>query len=457
LLEKLGEGGFGQVWKARDDNGFEVALKFLRLDVRTGAAEQRALEVMKNVRHPHVLPMFRSWQVGHWLVLALELGGKTLYHRLAEVEAAGQVGIPLPELLEYLAETAKGLDYLHELNIQHRDVKPHNLLLVGGAVKVADFGLAKLLEHSLASNSGSMTPAYAAPEQIQGVMSPHADQYSLAVSYCQLRGGRLPFVGETPQVLYGHLQGKPDLTMLPETERPAVARALAKGPDERWPSCRHFVDALTRAAPSLPPRAVPSTLRTHHALPRRPGRRRAWTVAGGALVVLAAAAALLARDRVREGDAGTGVVRSVADSHRGKDRADPAGGVTPPGPPALPAALHIEVPDPVVLRAGTTTTRTIRIRRENWPDRAEVVPGGLPAGVRVSPAILAAGEERVRLTLTAEPTAPAARCEVVVTARSGAVEGRQRFRLTVLAAEAPAAAPPTRNLPAGDSPTLRGP
>ncbi len=259
LLAKLGEGGFGQVWKARDDNGFEVALKFLRLDVRTGAAEQRALEVMKNVRHPHVLPMFRSWQVGNCLVLALELGDKTLYQRLADAEEDGHVGIPRPELLEYFLEAAKGLDYLHTLNIQHRDVKPQNLLLVGGSVKVADFGLAKLLEHSAASNSGSMTPAYAAPEQIQGRVSPHSDQYSLAVSYCQLRGGRLPFEGGMHQILFGHIQGQPDLSMVPEPERPAVARALAKKPEGRWASCREFADALARAGASVPSRDVTPT------------------------------------------------------------------------------------------------------------------------------------------------------------------------------------------------------
>src|SRR5262249_29703223 len=151
------EGGFGQVWMARDDAGFDVALKFLRLDARTIVAEQRALELMRNVRHAHVLPMFHSWRVGNWLILALELADKTLYQRLAEVENEGETGIPQQELLEYLLESAKGLDYLHSLNIQHRDVKPQNLLLVGGSVKVGDFGLAKLLDQSQTHNSGAMT------------------------------------------------------------------------------------------------------------------------------------------------------------------------------------------------------------------------------------------------------------------------------------------------------------
>jgi serine/threonine protein kinase len=135
LLAPLGRGGCGEVWKARDDGGFEVALKFVplflehrpfqaeqrsRLTSRLrilitelldprGSAELRGLKVMKNVRHPHVLPMFRSWRVGDWLVLALELGEKTLYHRLGEARTDGHVGIPHGELHEYMREAAKGL------------------------------------------------------------------------------------------------------------------------------------------------------------------------------------------------------------------------------------------------------------------------------------------------------------------------------------------------------------
>jgi formylglycine-generating enzyme required for sulfatase activity len=257
LIVKLGEGGFGQVWRARDDSGFEVALKFLRIDGRAGAAESRALDIMKNVRHAHLLPMFREWRVSNWLVLAFELAEKTLHQRLGEAKTAGQVGIPRTELLEYLRDAARALDYLHSLNIQHRDIKPQNILLVGGTVKVADYGLAKLLEHSQASNSGSMTASYAAPEFLEHRTSEHSDQYSLAISYCELRGGKLPFRGNLQQVLVGHLQGEPDLSMLPEAERPPIARALSKKPEDRWPSCREFVRALIRAV-SRAPRSNPT-------------------------------------------------------------------------------------------------------------------------------------------------------------------------------------------------------
>ncbi len=453
LVAKLGEGGFGQVWKARDDNGFEVALKFLRLDIRTGAAEQRALEVMKNVRHPHVLPMFRSWQVGNWLVMALELGDKTLYQRLAEAEKGGHVGIPRPELLEYLLEAAKGLDYLHTLNIQHRDVKPQNLLLVGGSVKVADFGLAKLLEHSAASNSGSMTPAYAAPEQIQGQLSPHSDQYSLAVSYCQLRGGRLPFEGGAHQILFGHIQGKPDLTMLPEPERPAVARALAKGPGERWPSCRTFAEALARgtaaATPAVPTPATRTAADVTPTLPTPPyprRRLRRYAVAG-ALALLAAVAVvafILRGADPSTGTVGAGFPRPGQPPATGtpptgerakvaKAEADPK----PPGPKAGPekkpepaAALHLEPLAPVTLQVGGEASLTVKVRRENCPGRIGLALD-LPAGMKASPAFLEAGADSARLTLTADSAAKVGQYRVTLTAKADGLTDQRPFDLTL--------------------------
>jgi formylglycine-generating enzyme required for sulfatase activity len=340
LVEKLGEGGFGQVWKARDEGGFEVALKFLRLDGRAGATELRALEVMKNVRHAHVLPMFRSWQVGGWLVLALELGEKTLYQRLAEAEKQGHAGIPRRELLEYMLEAAKGLDYLHTLNIQHRDVKPQNLLLVGGTVKVGDFGLAKLLEQSLASNSGSMTVAYAAPEQFQGLVSPQTDQYSLAVSYCRLCGAGLPFRGTQHELMLGRLQGKPDLSGLAEAERPAVARALSRRPEQRWPSCRAFVEALAAGNPAPTEEEVTPPLQATTPYAKR--RPRRYVVAGVAL--LAALAVGIAGDIIAHWDQGpppdtiltrTGAVAPAAGEAAGTGKRLEAVPGVQPKPPAL--------------------------------------------------------------------------------------------------------------------------
>jgi serine/threonine-protein kinase len=240
LVRRLGQGGFGEVWQAKGPGGFDVALKFIRLDAPAGPVELRALELVKGIRHAHLLSMFGAWQQDGFLILAMELADGTLRDRLQKAQAEGLPGIPPGELLEYMGEAAKGLDYLNErhhpaestepVGIQHKDVKPENLLLVGGTVKVADFGLARFLEHTVTSASGGMTPAYAAPEFFGGQVTRWSDQYSLGVTYCGLRGGRLPFTGDLAKVMAGHLGGPPDLSMLPEGERPAVARALSKQP-----------------------------------------------------------------------------------------------------------------------------------------------------------------------------------------------------------------------------------
>jgi serine/threonine protein kinase len=90
-----------------------------------------------------------------------------------------------------------------------------------------------------------MTPHYAAPEFFDGRTTDSSDQYSLAVTYCKLRGGKLPFDGSPHEVMKGHLYQDPDLSMLPEDERTVVGRALAKDPRSRWPTCHDFVTELS--------------------------------------------------------------------------------------------------------------------------------------------------------------------------------------------------------------------
>lgn len=268
LVRKLGKGGFGEVWEAKGPGGFSVALKFVHLQGHAAALEVRSLDLMKSLRHPNLLGLFGAWERQGYLIMAMELAEGTLQDRLKQAIASGLPGVPIGELLEVFYEAAKGIDFLNEprhslgdgsapIGIQHRDIKPQNILLLGGSAKVADFGLAKLLESTVCASSGSMSPAYSAPEFSQGKTTRWSDQYSLAVSYCQLRGNRLPFSGTLAQVLAGHLSLPPDLSMIPqEPERQVVARALSKVPDKRWPSCRHFVEALLDSYARLAPAAA---------------------------------------------------------------------------------------------------------------------------------------------------------------------------------------------------------
>jgi hypothetical protein len=326
LVRQRGRGGFGEVWEAVGPGGFPVALKFVNLGGKVGESELRALDVIKGIRHAHLLSTFGAWQVADRLIIAVELADGTLLDRLEESVAQGRQGIPGPELLEYMREAAKGLDYLNEsrhcwdgqerAGIQHRDIKPQNMLLVGGTVKVGDFGLARVLEGTLASHSGGLTPAYAAPEFFEQRATPWSDQYSLAVTYCHLRGGRLPFAGSPAALMAGHLTREPDLSMLPREERAVVARALAKDPQKRWPNCQEFVKALgtlpglsetaasgpTQVLQAIPVQAravAPSTGRElgrptgrwqRAADPPRPGRKLACVLVPALLLLFVACA-----------------------------------------------------------------------------------------------------------------------------------------------------------------------
>ena len=253
LVQKLGSGGFGEVWKASGPGGFHVALKFVPMNKQVGQTEVRSLEVIREIRHPNLLSYFGTWIVGDMLVIATELADCTLLDRLHEAQRKGQDGIPVFELLVYMEEAAKGIDYLNEpttpgrVRIQHRDIKPQNLLLSGGSVKVGDFGLARVIRFESTGHTGSLTLAYAAPECFDGTTSFRSEQYSLAVGYCYLRGGRLPFDGTHVEIIDGHRMKSPDLSMLPECERFAVAKALEKVPKNRWPNSTKFVQALRHA------------------------------------------------------------------------------------------------------------------------------------------------------------------------------------------------------------------
>ncbi len=256
LRAKLGQGGFGEVWEAVGPGGFRVALKFVRLQHGAGDAETKALEVIKEIRHPNLLSIHGAWRKDGFLIVAMDLAEKMLHDRFRQAVDEGHTGIPPDELIGYMEEAAKGIDFLnrptHSLGderggIQHRDIKPQNLLLVGGSVKVGDFGLSRFLEQSVTGHSGNMTPHYAPPEFFDHQTSDRSDQYSLAVTYCLLRGGKLPYVGSPVEVMNGHVRGEPDLSMLPEGEGTVVARSLAKEPKARWSSCGEFINELSNS------------------------------------------------------------------------------------------------------------------------------------------------------------------------------------------------------------------
>jgi serine/threonine protein kinase len=180
----------------------------------------------------------------------MDLADGSLRARLQECLRQGQPGVPAAELLGYLGEAAAALDYLHGQRLLHRDVKPENLLLVRGRAQVTDAGLARLQgAPRLSTSSGAGTPLYMAPEVFRGRAGPAGDQYSLALTYAELRLGRRVLRGVTlMELMREHRDGTPDLAPLPEAEQQVLRQALAKEPGQRYPSCAAFAAAAAEAA-----------------------------------------------------------------------------------------------------------------------------------------------------------------------------------------------------------------
>lgn len=256
ITERIGAGGYGEVWKARAPGGLIKAIKFIygRLDDERAACELRALERIKRVRHPFLLSLERIEVVDGQLIILTELADASLKDRFEQCRRQGLPGIPRDELLVYLHDAADALDYMsEEHSLQHLDVKPENLLIVGGRVKVADFGLVKEINDRTVSLVGGLTPVYAAPETFDGHPSRHSDQYSLAIVYQEMLTGVLPFPGRTTaQLMSQHLYSRPRLASLPPSDRPIIERALSKDPNLRFSGCRELMEALRAAARSAP-------------------------------------------------------------------------------------------------------------------------------------------------------------------------------------------------------------
>jgi len=297
LEQFLGRGQFGEVWRTTAPGGGKAALKFLDLSGKQGWKEFRGIQSVKKIRHPHLMPITALWLLDHnwkiiddaavdrlsspsaiaetlriektpildvpeprWLVVAQLLGDKTLGDRLKECESQGAAAIPVDELLRYMEEAAKGIDFLnsakHDLgkgrvSVQHCDIKPANILLLGDSVLICDYGVAQVLaDGDLSTTATGMvgSPAYMAPECIERKPSSCSDQYSLAVTYVELRTGSLPFASESYfEVIDSHRRGKLDLSRLTPAERVVIRKATAVDPQARYPHAQDMVRDLYRA------------------------------------------------------------------------------------------------------------------------------------------------------------------------------------------------------------------
>jgi len=253
LVEPLGRGGFGEVWKCVAPGGLHKAVKFVCNENGDGSQyrqELAAFEQIKAIRHPFLLSLERVEVVGADLVMVMELADYQLQDRFRDCRAAGLSGVPRDELLGYFAEAAEALDVISDqYGLQHLDVKPANLFVTAGHVKVGDYGLVtKLGGAKEPGENRGLTPKYVAPEVLRGSVHTRSDQYSLALVYFELLTGGFPYVARTAQqMMLAHVSSPPDVSALPACDQSPVWTALSKKPEDRFPSCLDFVRALVTA------------------------------------------------------------------------------------------------------------------------------------------------------------------------------------------------------------------
>jgi len=248
LVERIGAGGYGEVWKAEAPGGLAKAVKIIFgfHDEARASRELKALNRIKFARHPFLLSLERIDVVDSQLVVVTELADCSLKDRFDEYREQGAPGIPRPELIRFLMDTAEALDFMcSEYSLQHLDVKPENLLIVGSHAKVADFGLVKSIQDVTASMMAGLTPIYASPEVFHDDPSLQSDQYSLAIVFQEMLTGTLPFPGKNlAQLTAQHLNSSPRLGSLSEHDRRVLSKALSKNPKQRYPNCRAMIEAL---------------------------------------------------------------------------------------------------------------------------------------------------------------------------------------------------------------------
>ena len=238
MQERIGAGGYGEVWRTEAPGGIAKAIKVIygRHDDERALRELNALNRLKEVRHPFLLSLERIELVDGHLIIVTELASSSLKDLFEQYRQSGLPGIPRAELLAHIGDAADALDYISkEHSLQHLDIKPENLLLVGGRTKVADFGLVKDLHDVHSSIIGGLTPVYAAPELFDGRPTVHSDQYSLAIVYQEMLTGMLPFEGRTTaQLAAQHLHSRPRLDSLPVSDQYTISKALSKNPTQRF-------------------------------------------------------------------------------------------------------------------------------------------------------------------------------------------------------------------------------
>jgi len=258
-LQKLGEGGFGKVFKVkRKSDGKIIALKIpTSLDEKVKKYILKEIKVWKNLNHPNIVKMFNAYEEPIPHIEMEYVDGHNLNGKI--IRDLDKYPKPLnpKEAIKLIKQIADGLKHAHSKNIIHRDIKPSNILLTSNLVpKITDWGLAKIgAKSSTATTTKALTLLYSAPEQIDeaeyGKTDKRTDIYQLGVLFYELLTGRLPYDGTSPTQISLKIVNPNQKPLPPSKINPSLSifdglfeKLLAKRKENRFQSIDEFLEAL---------------------------------------------------------------------------------------------------------------------------------------------------------------------------------------------------------------------
>ncbi len=279
VMKELGRGAMGIVYLGRDPKiNRQVAIKTLRFEEEMDEAQAKSVkerffreaESAGNLTHPNIIRIFDAGEDQEVAYIAMELlEGEDLkkYGEKANL-------LPIPRVLELIAQVASGLDYAHKQGVVHRDIKPGNIMLLkDGTLRITDFGIARIQTSSKTATGAVLgTPAYMSPEQVNGKkVDGRADIFSLGVTLFEMLTGEKPFYADSiAALLYrianvDHPDPREFNSAVPPEVIPIINKALAKDPAQRYQTAEEMATDLRNclkkatspaAAPAAPPVAA---------------------------------------------------------------------------------------------------------------------------------------------------------------------------------------------------------
>ncbi len=421
--KELGRGGMAVVYRAQEiELRRVVALKVLPPGAGTSATAarfRREARLAASLDHPNIIPVYRVGQAAGTYYFAM----KYVEGRALDAIIEEQGPLPVPVVIQILRATASALAFAHERQTVHRDIKDANILVDrDGRVLVSDFGIARAIQETTLTASGSVlgTPHFMSPEQCAGQkVGPQSDQYSLGVLAFQMLTGQVPFDADSVITIIQHhyFTPVPDVHAVrqgvPEELLAVVNRALAKDATQRYATTRDMVRALeavpfsaeertqseellrelARGEPiprvrtgSLPPLAdartsgaamLAASVPTITAEPRisapwrnpAPARARLWAAVALAVTMIGVGAGYLAH---RRGVAAAAPTSPIAAPSGNRPAAAAAGAVQPPASPP-PATRQVRPRSTGPARAKAPASRG---RRATRPSRSPSPPPG---------------------------------------------------------------------------------